>query len=132
MPYNFFMEDLISYHFIDEAIEVLFFSPPVYEKSPTCPDNFRWHGELFEIKEHLAEWSDFTRRGRAARNMQPGHMAVAAGRGSLGVGRFFFRISTQTGRIFEIYYDRAPKNALHRKGSWYLYRELGPRETNVT
>ena len=118
------MAELYSLHFIDAAINVEFNVPPLREKSPTCPDRFIWQAELFQVSETLAEWSDFTRRGNAARNMQPGHAVVAAGRGSLGVGRFFFRVRTQVGRIFEIYYDRAPKDALHRKGAWFLYREL--------
>ena len=118
------MSELNSYHFIDDAIEVEFNNSPKYEKSPPCPDRFLWRGELFLIIETLAEWSDFTRRGRSARNMQPGHAAAAASRGSLGVGRFFFRVRTNQDRLFEIYYDRAPKDALHRKGAWFLYREL--------
>ena len=50
---------------------------------------------------------DFTRRGRFARNMQPAHAAVAAQRGSLNVGRFFFRVRVDTGQLFDLYYDRA-------------------------
>jgi Family of unknown function (DUF6504) len=114
-----------SSHFIAETIEVEFNVPLLREKTPTCPDRFTWHAETYQIVETLAEWSDFTRRGRSERNMRPSHAALAAGHGSLGVGRFFFRVRTQDGRIFEIYYDRAPKDAQHRKGSWSLYRELG-------
>ncbi len=83
-----------------------------------------WDEQSYRVSELLASWTDFTRRGRAARNMQPGHAAVAAGRGSLGVGRFYFRVRVAGGRIFEIYYDRAPKDADHRKGAWFLNREL--------
>ena len=118
------MTESSTSHFIDELIEVEFDIPPVREKSPTCPNRFRWQAEVYQVIETLAEWSDFTRRGRAARNMRPSHAAVAAGHGSLGVGRFFFRLRTNHGRIFEIYYDRAPKDALHRKGAWCIYREL--------
>jgi len=118
------MAELNSLHFIDEPIDVEFDIPPLREKTPTCPNRLIWQSEHYQVGEILAEWSDFTRRGRSARNMQPGHAAVAAGHGSLGVGRFFFRVQTQAGRIFEIYYDRAPKDALHRKGGWFLYREL--------
>ena len=118
------MSELNSLHFIDEPITVEFNTPLLREKSPSCPDRFIWQAELYQVVEILAEWSDFTRRGRSARNMQPAHAAVAAGRGSLGVGRFFFRVRTEPGRIFEIYYDRAIKDVLHRKGGWFLYREL--------
>lgn len=111
-------------HFIDEAIEVRFENPPVREKSPTCPDGFTWNGRDYRVVEKLAEWSDFTRRGKSARNMRPSHAAVAAGRGSLGVGRFYFRLRVDSGQIYDIYYDRAPQDADRRKGQWFVYREL--------
>ena len=114
-----------STHFIDEPIEVEFNVPLLREKTPTCPDRFTWRTEVYQITETLAEWSDFTRRGRSERNMRPSHAVAAAGHGSLGVGRFFFRVRTPAERIFEIYYDRAPKDASHRKGAWFIYRELG-------
>ena len=111
-------------HFIDALIEVRFDRPPALEKTPPCPDGFTWEGREFNVVEMLAQWSDFARRGRMARNMQPQHAAVASGRGSLGVGRFFFRVRTGDGRVFDLYYDRAIKDAAHRKGGWTLYREL--------
>ncbi len=110
--------------FIDDAIRVEFDQPPVFEKTPPCPQRFAWLEETLVVEEMLAEWSDFNRRGRMARNMQPGHAAVAASRGSLGVGRFFFRVRVTDGRIFDIYYDRAIQDADRRKGQWVLWREL--------
>jgi hypothetical protein len=92
-----------------------------------CPSGFVWHDQTHRIVTMLAEWSDFTRRGRAARNMRPAHASVAATRGSLGVGRFFFRVKIEDGRVFDIYYDRAPKDADHRKGQWCMYRELAEK-----
>jgi len=59
-----------------------------------------------------------------ARNMQPQHAAVAAGRGSWGVGRDYFRVRVESGQVFDIYYDRAPKGSDARKGTWFLYREV--------
>jgi hypothetical protein len=118
------MSEPVSLHFIDEPVTVEFDVPLVREKSPTCPNRFTWQGETYQVSEMLAEWSDFTRRGKMARNMRPSHAAAAAGRGSLGVGRFFFRVRTPSGQLFDLYYDRAPKDALHRKGAWFLYREL--------
>ena len=66
--------------------------------------------------------------------MQPKHAAVASNRGSLNVGRFYFRVravlsSNKTAgqsesQIFDLYYDRAMKNVDERKGQWFLYREL--------
>jgi hypothetical protein len=118
------MTDFTSIHFFDEPITVAWDSPPLYEKTPPCPQSFAWRGADYSIVELLAEWSDFTRKGRAARNMRPEHAAVAAGRGSLGVGRFFFRVRVQSGQVFDLYYDRAIKSADDRKGHWVIYREL--------
>ena len=110
--------------FIAEEIEVAFDKPPLLEKRPGCPDRFTWQDESFEISEKLAEWHDYRRRGRMARNMQPAHAAVAEQRGSWGVGRDYFRVLTAGGRVFELYYDRAPKDVNRRKGAWFLFREL--------
>ena len=118
------IDDLLPIQFFDHPIQPLFDTPPPLEKSPECPNGFVWDEHAFRVTELLASWSDFTRRGRAARNMRPGHAAVAAGRGSLGVGRFYFRVRVEGGRIFDIYYDRAPKDADRRKGEWFVYREL--------
>ncbi|MFZ5879082.1 MAG: DUF6504 family protein [Chloroflexota bacterium] len=112
-------------HFYDQIIEPIFDVPPALEKSPTCPNGFIWEGRAYRVTEMLAEWSDFTRRGRAARNMRPSHASAAATRGSLGVGRFHFRVRVDSGQFFDIYYDRAPQDADRRKGQWFLYREMG-------
>ncbi|MBN2388251.1 MAG: hypothetical protein JXB85_14635 [Anaerolineales bacterium] len=115
-------------HFLDQPVDVHFDRPPVREKAPPCPDGFTWEGRDYRVVALLAEWSDFTRRGRPARNMQPAHAAVASRRGSLGVGRFYFRIRTDSGQIFDLYYDRAIRSANDRKGHWFLYREMGKDE----
>ena len=88
-------------HFFDEQIEVLFDTPPVYEKTPPCPNGFIWNDETYRIIETLSEWSDFSRRGKYARNMRPAHAAVASTRGSLNVGRFYFRVKVENGQIFD-------------------------------
>src|SRR5512143_2780065 len=85
--------------FLDRPITPIFDVAPAREKSPGCPDGFVWEGQDFRIVEKLAEWSDFTRRGRSARNMRPSHAEAAASRGSLGVGRFYFRVKVDSGRI---------------------------------
>jgi hypothetical protein len=110
--------------FIAEEIEVAFDRPPLLEKRPGCPDRFTWQDESFEVVEKLGEWHDYRRRGRMARNMQPAHAAIAEQRGSWGVGRDYFRVLTVDGRVFELYYDRAPKDVNRRKGAWFLFREL--------
>ena len=113
----------IPVRFIGESISVSFHHPPLLEKKPDCPDGFLWRGEEFQVDEVLEAWVDFNRRGRMARNMQPQHAAVASRRGSWGVGRYFFRVRLHTGQVFELYYNRAPKDVDNRKGIWMLVAE---------
>ena len=118
------MTDLKPFNFINEPIDVHFDQAPALEKKPGAPDGFAWRGQTYRILELLSEWHDYQRRGRMARNMQPQHASVASGRGSWGVGQDYYRVRTDDGRIFELYYDRAPKGSDQRKGAWFLYREL--------
>jgi len=132
-------DNLTPLHFYDDPIEVIFDTPPAREKSPPCPNGFIWRGQTFRVTESLSEWADFARRGRNAKNMRPAHAVVAAGRGSLNVGRFYFRVralsssssssssSTAGQRVFDLYYDRAMKSVDERKGQWFLYRELSAK-----
>ena len=110
--------------FIAEPIQAQFDQPPTLEKKPGCPDGFVWREETYRIVELLSEWHDYGRRGRMAVNMRPTHAAAAARRGSWGVGRDYYRVRTDSGQVFDLYYDRAPKGADHRKGAWFLYREM--------
>lgn len=114
--------------FISESIHVHFLSPPAYSKKPHCPDRFTWRESDFIITDCLAEWVDFTRRGRMAKNMQPQHAQVASKHGSWGVGKYFFEVRTQSGRLFRLYYDRAPADAVDRSGEWVLMAELTDNE----
>ena len=111
-------------HFLDLPIEPVFDTPPTREKTPDCPNGFIWENKTYRVVEMLSSWSDFKRRGKMARNMRPAHAEVASSRGSLNVGRFYFRVKVDTGQIFDIYYDRAMKNVDERKGQWFIYREL--------
>jgi hypothetical protein len=113
-----------SLHFIGEEIEIHFDVPPVRQKTPPCPESFTWQKRTYHVIEKISEWHDFTRRGRMARNMRPAHAAVAAERGSLGVSRFYFRVRTDTGQVFDLYYDREIKDVDDRLGHWFLYREM--------
>ena len=109
--------------FIGEPIEVQFDVDPTLSKRPTCPSAFIWREETYRIVEMLETWVDYSRRGRMARNMMPAHAMTASRRGSWGVGRFHFRVRVEDGRIFDIYYDRAPNSAGDRKGHWFLLGE---------
>ncbi len=118
------MTEFIPIHFYDDLIEVVFDVQPAREKTPDCPDRFTWNDRTYLVTEMLSSWSDFARRGRSAHNMRPAHAEVASTRGSLNVGRFYFRVKVDTGQIFDLYYDRAMKNVDERKGQWFVYREL--------
>lgn len=117
--YNGLMSRPIS--FIAEEIAVWFDHPPTLEKVPVCPNRFLWRGDWYEVRELLEEWRDFRRRG--PRNMRPAHLSRAEKTGSWGKGRFCFRVRVDAGRVFDIYYDRAPEEAADRKGHWFLLGE---------
>ncbi len=110
--------------YIGREIDVEFDEAPALKKTPHCPDVLHVGDETLRVVELLEEWSDFTRRGRLAKNMREEHLEVARSRGSWGVGRMFFRVRVEDGRLFELYYDRAPKDATDRLGSWFLRCEL--------
>jgi hypothetical protein len=110
--------------FIGESIEVHFDQSPTLGKKPGCPDAFVWRETRYRVVEMLSEWHDYRRRGRASRNMRPDHAALAAKRGSWGVGRDYFRVRVESGQVFELYFDRAPRDADRRQGGWFLFREL--------
>ncbi len=118
------MTEFTPIHFFDHPIEVLFDTPPAREKTPDCPDGFIWEAKTYRVTEMLSSWSNFARRDKMARNMRPAHALVASGRGSLNVGRFYFRVRTDSAQIFDIYYDRAMKSVDDRKGQWFIYRQL--------
>ncbi len=121
--------DTLPSQLIDEPIEVIFKEPPTYEKRPDCPQGFIWREKAYQITEIFSERQDFNRRGRSSRNMQPGHLSSASRVGSWGVGRYYFCVRVEEDRIFEIYFDRAPRNAGDRKGHWFL---MGERIENIS
>jgi hypothetical protein len=115
--------------FISAPITVSFLTEPAYSKKPPCPSSFQWQGHTYLIQSCLSEWQDFSRRGRMAQNMQPQHSTAASKKGSWGVGKFFFDVLTGDGRVFRLYYDRAPQDAQDRAGQWILLAELHPDQT---
>ena len=115
--------------FIGESVTVQFDDAPALTKKPGCPASFLWEDETHRIVEVIKEWHDYGRRGRNAHNMRPAHAAAARRRGSWGVGRDYYRVRTEAGRVFDLYFDRAPKGLGDRAGEWFLYREMGNPET---
>jgi hypothetical protein len=116
--------------FINEQIDVRHNSPPLLEKKPGCPDGFIWREKNYRIMKVLSEWHDYDRSGRMEKNMKPANARKVVKRGSWGVGQDYYRIRTEQDQIFEIYYDRAPRNVNHRRGAWFLYRELLEDQTS--
>lgn len=117
---------LVPTDFYAEPIDVQFIQPPLLRKRPHCPDSFTWREKNFMIVKVIEEWVDYSRRGRTRHNMRPRNLSKAIRRGSWGVGRFYFRVQTAGNRYFDLYYDRAPKDAGDRMGHWYIWRELMP------
>lgn len=110
--------------FILEEIQVFFHRDPLLTKKPGAPDGFIWQGERHKVEAVLRSWLSFGRRGRMTKNMQPFHLESAARQGSWGVGRYYFRVRIEDGRVFDLYYDRAPKDADDRSGHWFIWRQL--------
>jgi hypothetical protein len=115
--------------FIDAEIQVSHARPPSLTKTPPAPDSFVWGGQPHRILDVVSTWTSYERRGRMADNMAPAHLATAARRGSWGVGRFYFRVRTESGAVYDLYYDREPESAGDRAGHWFLWRELRPVST---
>lgn len=112
-----------SVRLIVEPIDAIFTDEPVLEKKPGLPHGFEWRGKKYQITRLISEWHDYQRRGRMSKNMRPSHAAASAKKGSWGVGSDYYLVETEIGRIFVIYYDRAPVDSDQHKGSWILERE---------
>ncbi len=113
--------------FIGEEVDVEFDEAPLFSKKPHCPNRLVWGNETLSIESLLTEWRNYDRRGRSSVNMRPSNLAKASRKGSWGVGRYYFRIKLENGRIFDLYYDRAPKGLKKRGGRWFLDREIIPK-----
>jgi hypothetical protein len=117
-------DDWSPLRFICERVDVEHETTPLLSKKPTAPNNILWKGQNYEVEEVISSWFDYSRKGRMALNMRPENLVKAARRGSRGVGRFYFRVRIRGGRVFDIYYDRAPKDVGDHKGHWFLWREM--------
>jgi hypothetical protein len=118
--------DWIPIRFIAEEIDVHFDIPPLATKKPDSPSEFTWEGDTYKVVDTISRWFTYDRKGRFAKNMRPHNLRKAERRGSWGVGRFYFRVITDRGQTFDLYYDRASEAAGDRKGHWFLWREMKP------
>jgi hypothetical protein len=113
--------------FYSDEIQVRFEREPTLEKKPGLPAAFIWRGREYVIVELMREWHDYRQRGKTKafyereRGSYPAKSSQR--RGSWGVGRDFYRVGTDSGEVFDIYYDRAPKGRV-AEGPWILYRRL--------
>ena len=119
-------EQWVPLHFIGEEIQVQFDKVRFPLKKPKAPNRFTWGQDELCVVEVLSAWNEYERKGRFARNMQPHNLRMARKRGSWGVGRFYFRVQVEDGRVFDLYYDRAPDDSSDRLGHWFLWREMQP------
>jgi hypothetical protein len=115
-----------AFAFIGEEVAVHFDQPPLINKKPDSPSGFSCRGESFQVTGLISRWTDYERRGRMRKNMRPEHLRIASKRGSWGAGRVYYRLQTECGRVFDLYYDRAPTSAGDRQGHWILWREMAP------
>jgi hypothetical protein len=117
---------MLPIRFIQEEIDVIFDERPALSKKQGCPDQFRWQNRHYIVVDIISEWHDYRQKGRMDRNMRESHAQIANKRGSWGVGVDFYRMRTDSGQVFDVYYDRAPKDVFNRKGAWFLFQELKP------
>lgn len=117
--------------FIGQEITVTLPSGFAFEKKPPAPESFRWQGKLHSVSEILATWRRYGKPGlRTQGGRPPYYVRSGRGQGSWGQGRVYYRLRTETGRLFDLYYDRAPEGQ-RRAGSWRLWRELSRDEESV-
>jgi hypothetical protein len=113
--------------FYSEPIAVTFESEPLLEKRPGLPAAFIWRENFYKITKLIKEWHDYTKRGKMeefySENVYVPQMKSEK-RGSWGVGRDYYRVLTDSGEIFDIYYDRKPVGQ-KRKGEWILLKKVG-------
>jgi hypothetical protein len=113
--------------FYADEIEVRFDQEPVFEKKPGRPSAFAWRGHEYLVVEVLKEWHDYRKRGKSEvlyeRERGSYWVKKSQRRGSWGVGRDYYRVRTDGGEVFDIYYDRAPKGR-DGSGQWILSRQM--------
>lgn len=103
--------------FYSEPITVQFENEPLLEKKPGPPDFFVWRGKSYTIVQVEKEWHKYSKRGKMEEfSSQKKNVSALPRKGSWGVGRDYYRVKTNTGHIFVIYYDRQPKKPKKANG----------------
>lgn len=118
-------------HFIGQEISVELPDLIVLEKKPPAPLAFNWNSERHVVVEMLAEWHRYGKPEVGPPGSRPPYYQRSARlQGSWGVGRTYYRVRTGNRRLFDLYYDRAPKGQ-ERSGTWVLWRELAEEEASA-
>jgi hypothetical protein len=79
------------------------------ENEPLSPTSFTWHNEEFHITKIQRSWQDWGFPAGAPRKKN----------WRLRRHRNYYRVLTESGRVFEIYLDRKTPQP-----TWILYKEL--------
>ena len=111
--------------FYSEPITVKFRKEPLLEKKTGPPDTFFWRGKSYTVVLVEKEWHNYDSRGRIKKfySQRRGNAPEMNPRkGSWGVGRDYYRVKTDTGEVFVIYYDRQPEKT--KKGQWILLKKV--------
>ena len=122
------MNHMAPTRFIGAPIDVHHDRQLSLEKKPGVPNSFTWEGRIYRVAELLREWHDYRMRGKTAsfylKEQGSFRAKKADRRGSWGVGRDYYRVQTESGEVFDIYYDRAPRDRGGRKGTWFLFQQI--------
>lgn len=126
------MSDELPARFIGAPIEATYDQAPPLEKRPGPPDGFAWEGRTYRVTALLREWHDYRLRGKGeafyVKERGSYRAKAVQRRGTWGVGRDYYRVRTDTGEVFDIYYDRAPQGPGRGKGAWFLLRQIVQEE----
>lgn len=112
--------------FIGDEITPVFAEEPELDKKTGAPAAFVWRDRQHPISRVIREWHEYDqgRGGAANTGRPPFSQRGVMSRGSWGSGKDFYRVLTDEGRIYDIYYDRRPKGK-QRKGRWVIFRDIG-------
>ncbi len=108
-----------------EPITVEFEKEPLLEKKTGPPDRVVWRGKLYTIISVENEWHNYDKCGKTEKfyNQKRGNaLKMKSRKGSWGVGKDYYKVKTDTGEVFVIYYDRQPKKV--KKGQWILLKKV--------
>ena len=114
--------DAVKRRFVGETIEVSFPDSARLVKKPGAPVSFTWRGKIYRIARVVAEWHEHSRfpHGVESWSCPPYAVRSRSAHGSWGVGRVYYRVETDEGMVFELYYDRRPRGQ-RREGQWVLF-----------